>query len=278
MKRKPFVFIAASEKGGARKSRSSGMIYHALLEAGYNPLVLALDTNNNLRALLRGQSFITWDINNEDESRRQLELALQIAITQNRPIILDIPAKGGNTLGVLTLLRTGMLKYTAHVVAIVPTLPDAEYAACAVGALGTISPDAWIHFKYKSHELDYQNDAHQLLAALKPNAVVIPPELTDEEANAIAMLPTALSTIEQYVNDSGMRALGCIPYLAYWKEVQPQILKALTVAAPNLFVPLTDAEKAVMTKAAAEETEATLAEVTAGEAGPTPKAKPKATA
>ena len=231
---KPTVFITTSEKGGARKSRSGGMIYHTLVEAGLDPIVLALDTNNNLIGLLRDVPYLTWDINNADESRRNLQTALQLALADGRPLLMDVPGRGGHTLGIATVLRTGMLKYAAHVVGIVPTLPDEESAHRAIGALATISPDEWIHIKYKSGELDYSGDAHKKLALMKPAAVVTPPELTDEEANAVSSLPVALSRLEHYVRDTGMKAIGCLPYLAYWEEVRPQLLSAIEAVAPGL--------------------------------------------
>lgn len=58
-------------------------------------------------------------------------------------------------------------------------------------------------------------------------------------------------SLEDYVEESRMRALGCLTYLAYWKEVRPQILRAIEAAAPGL---LASGKKSTLAIEAAAET------------------------
>jgi len=242
MKPKPLVFVSLGTKGGTRKSRSMALLYYYLLSLGINPIVIGLDTNNSLLQMISRNGcqpepeFYTWDLNDEDQSRSYLKPLLLLAEQTGRPIVLDLPAKGGNTLGIKTILRTGILE-CAHVVGIAPVLPEERSLASAIEAIELIKPDGWIKFAYREMNRAVQPTAlHQTLEALNADATATIGELTLDESNEfVENLPVLVTQLADFIAEGGISASNWIIFRNYWQTARASISDAIVTAVPELF-------------------------------------------
>ena len=237
---KPLVYITCNPMGGVRKSRIASLIYHCLVCMGLNPLVVALDTNDSLIHQIRKEKclpkaeILRWDINDETATLESLHKVLMKALEEVRPVIIDLPAKGGLTLGIQTLLRTGLLEH-ATVIGLVPVVPDDKAAAGGIEALEAIAPDIWIKFEFYGKHKAPENEIFQTLDALNPDAIVQIGELTSGESNLwVEELPVLPPQLADYVASGGLVTAKWTIFRNYWMQAKMSIDAALAKAVPQL--------------------------------------------
>lgn len=239
-KNKPLVFIPCNPGGGVRKSRVASLIYHCLVCMGLNPLVIALDTNDSLIHQIRKENclpeaeILRWDINDETATLNFLHLILMKALEESRPVVIDLPAKGGLSLGIQTLLRTGLFEHVT-VIGFVPILPDDKSAAGAIEAIEAIAPDLLIKFEFFGKIKAPDNVIFQTLDALNPDAIAQIGELTSGESNLwVEELPVLPPQLADYVASGGLATAKWTIFRNYWMHAKMSIDAALAKAVPQL--------------------------------------------
>lgn len=231
MNKKPTIYIISNFGGGVRKSTTIAYWYLALSEQKKNPFLVALDTNTVLNLMLpKGIETLTWDINNLDQSQENLRTVIEIATQEDRPIIMDIAALGGQSLGINTLLDTQMLRL-CHVVSIVPVMPSAKSIEEGMKALALINPDKWVLVQYdtKMNKQIYdRTEQFKALLDLRPDALVIPAELTDKAIDDLKREPLAVTEMYEEQERDPLGNLGTLIYTALWNNLAPQIKKSVS--------------------------------------------------
>lgn len=233
--KKPTIYIPCNFGGGARKSTTTSYLYYSLVEDGNDPIVVALDTNEELlKRIPKNVKVVTWDINSEEDSAGYFAEVLKLAHNEDRPIIIDLPARGGKTKGIFTLLRTRLLQY-CHVIGVAPVKPSDKDCSKAIEALVVIQPNTWFLVQYDSSERSatYQNIAQfQALVAMKPAAVIKPDELTNQEAGLLVKEDISLpeAAVKMSENPFGNPHLSV--FAEFWKRIYPQFQKAIKDTKP----------------------------------------------
>lgn len=229
--KKPTIYLPANFGGGARKSTSMAHLTYALQEQGKDPIIVALDTNEEFTSLLDPKTkIVSWDINNEEESKMFLEAVLKKSAQSDQPIVMDIAARGGKTKGIFTILRTQLLAY-CHVVCIAPVKPSNKDVEKAIEALEVIEPNEWILVKYDSKE---KANAYKLLSSfgellkMNPSAIIEPDELTNQEAQLLVKENILLPNVEVLLAENPFGNLHLAIFKEHWARLLPQYNKAIS--------------------------------------------------
>ncbi|GAA5127217.1 hypothetical protein JIN84_08985 [Luteolibacter yonseiensis] len=251
MKLKPIVFIAMNTKGGAYKSAILAFFYYICSLLGVKPLVIALDVNPGLLnqiliphptekgKYLENPEVFSWDINSIEEARAVLPLIVQKAIDEGRPIIIDLPAKGGKTKGIYNLLRSGALRYCT-VIGIAPVRKNNLVLGGAIEAYEDIKPDRWIQVNFGAEPTEQTEpiDLYKALSDLKPNHVFQMEMLEEDEAREIGQqLPVPFAEISEYAAAGGPALSGLHVIGDYWNDSYPKVEEAVRKVAPELLAP-----------------------------------------
>lgn len=234
--KKPQLYIVANSVGGTRKSTALAYLTLALKARGEEPLLVALDTNNMLQSLLpKDADYIKWDINNAKQSQQNLETIVAKAHDTEQPIVIDMAASGGASLGVHTLLDTGIFK-ACSLTAVVPVMPDTRSASGACDALQLLEPDRWLLVQFDTkHNEDAYNRLPKFKKLLKkqPAGIIKPEELTGEMVATLQSNEIALSEMEDAILKDPMGTLGLRVFSKFWNGLLPQFKKSIESVAPN---------------------------------------------
>lgn len=260
---KPLVFFPINTGGGARKSGSMALCYHTLVAMGLDPIVVALDSNDSFQKLLLGKNFrseetphgldiFTWDLNSGSDAFTYLHPVLEKAELENRPVVFDIAAKAGASMGAYTLTETGIFGSTT-LIGIAPVCPDEKFAAGIIEALLDINPDKWIKVLYSGRSTRMPQTAiFATLDELLPIATAVIPELNPTQANAlVADLPVVMPKLSAFIATGGFAATKWIFAREYWNKAQASLHEAL-LAVPELTLMLTQISNSPATPGQAE--------------------------
>lgn len=249
MKPKPIAIVAQNTKGGVGKSAIQALVYYTLQARGINPLVVALDTNSGLLnqiklpdpkkpgAFLGNPEIYVWDINSTEDNREVLPAVIQKAMEEGRPVLMDLPAKGGQTQGIYNVLRSGALRF-ATVIGVAPVRKGDLPHAGAIEAHEDIKPARWIKVTFgpapRSNSEPTQLEA--ALDSLKPDHAIRLELLHEDEAKELGQqLPVPLPEIGRYAMAGGPSLSGLFVVSEYWEASFPKVEEALRAVAPELF-------------------------------------------
>lgn len=249
MRPKPIVIVAQNTKGGVGISAIQALIYYTLQTRGINPLVVALDTNSGLLnqimlpdpekpgSFLGNPEVYVWDINSTEENREVLPAVIQKAMDEARPVIVDLPAKGGQTQGIYNVLRSGALRF-ATVVGVAPIRKGDLPHAGAIEAYEDIKPARWIKVTFgpAPRSNSEPTQLEMALASLKPDHSIRLELLHEDEAKELGQrLPVPLPEIGDYALAGGPALSGLFVVAEYWVDSFPKVEAALRAVAPELF-------------------------------------------
>ena len=215
---------------------------------GFRPLVIALDANTAFQQLILGREvaeeddaseeeryFFRWDGNDESDALEYLHPILLRAQAQGQPVIIDLAGKGGDSGGVKTITRTGLLQF-ATVIGLCPVTVDEKSAAGVIEAIGDIAPDRWIQATFFGHRgKTPKYDTFAALEKLEPAAVAKMPELSaDESATWGAELPVLPPELGEFLAKGGLAVGNWGLYGKYWADCKGILDAALEKATPEL--------------------------------------------
>jgi hypothetical protein len=213
---------------------------------GIDPLVLALDTNPAFLNMIRvggcqDDDIHSWDLNNVEDAKNKLPDLIALAKATGRPVIIDLPAKGGETLGVYTLMRTGALRQVTIIGIATLTQNDLTVIG-AIEAHEIIKPSKWIQVEFgnpkKRADPRPETVYLQKLAALAPDDKILLEELHESEARELSKTPPVpYDELERYADSVGLNACQWYVIADYWNDAKPKIIASLQKVAPEIFEP-----------------------------------------
>lgn len=236
---KPTALITQNNKGGVRKSTTLAMIFWTLRESNIEPIVVALDANTAFLDMItvEGQlkpEVYTWDLNNVGDTRAMLPDLVSLSTSTGRPLLFDLPAKAGVTLGVKTLLRSGALRHL-NLVGIASTIQTELSMGGTVEAHEIINPAKWALVEYGKRTVPSCRIT-EAMDALKPDDTIRLEELDPSEANQLAKTPPVpYSELLHYVDSGGLSASCWFVVSEFWRDCHPKLSGSLRKIAPELF-------------------------------------------
>lgn len=218
-----------------RKSTTMAYLYMSLKNQGKKPLLVALDTNDTLASLLDASTdAFTWDINNQDQSQQNLQAIIIEAQKTEQPIVMDLAALGGGSLGIQTLLDTDMFE-VCDLTAFAPIMPTLKSIQEADRALRLLQPDNWVLVQYdteRNQAIYDRTPELQKLEALEPSAIIRPSELTEGLAADLRAHELSLPEIEEVLLKDPIGTLGIRVFSKFWSNLLPQFTKAIKSVRP----------------------------------------------
>jgi hypothetical protein len=238
---KALAFAALNVKGGVRKSSTLAFIFWTLRDMGIEPLVVALDTNPAFRNMITIPGYPTpeiynWDLNKIEDAKNMLPDLVTLAKATGRPLLIDLPARGGESLGVYTLMRSGALRHV-DIIGIAPVTQDNLSVIGVIEAHDIIKPRWWIQVGFGSRSSPRpETEFTEKLAKLLPDAKILLEELDESEARELSKTPPVpYEELEQYADSAGINACQWYVISEYWQKSKPIILEAIRKVAPQLF-------------------------------------------
>ena len=258
-------------KGGTRRSHTAGLVWNALIEAGFpEPVVRTDKRDHTLSALISRSSTLelvlnqpphieeikfsemSWDQQHkyfEKEEEKELNrfgnviasrLSESMAGLPVPSYLVDLPSGiDHDEIDALIVDDCGLFRDCFRFVGVVPTTADPASKYMVADYLEKIlvseSLDGWIHVSYETAHSDSSQKWDRDLERLRPFAVITPPELTDHQAANLQNLPPLSSLSNVSRNDSsGNPAYS--PALDYWDTILPEFVAALEAAySPETF-------------------------------------------
>lgn len=236
---KPTALIAQNNKGGVRKSTTLAMIFWTLRKSDIEPIVVALDANSAFLDMItvEGQpkpEVYTWDLNNVGDTRATLPDLVSLSESTGRPLLFDLPARAGDSLGVETLVRSGALRYL-NLVGIASTIQTELSMGGTVEAHVIIKPAKWALVEYGKRTVP-SGPITEAMDALKPDDTIRLVELDSSEANQLAKTPPVpYWELLRYADSHGVGASCWSVVAEFWHDCHPKLSGALRKIAPELF-------------------------------------------
>ncbi len=258
---KPVVFVMINPKGGTRRSYTAGLIWNALIEAGFpEPVVRTDERDHTLSALIgrtpilemlnqppRAEEADFWEMSwdqqrkhREKEEEKELKRFCNILpshLFEPRDglsipsYLVDLPSGiDHEEINALILDDCGIYRDCFRFVGIVPTTADPASKYMVADYLGKIlaseSLDGWIHVSYGTAGSGFAEKWDMDLNHLRPVAVITPPELTDHQAASLQNLPP-LSSLSNMSRNGLLEDPLYSSALDYWTTILPEFAEAL---------------------------------------------------
>jgi hypothetical protein len=236
---KPTALITQNTKGGVRKSTTLAIAFWTLRENGIEPIVVALDSNTAFLDMITVKDqpkpeVYTWDINNVGDARATLPDLVSLSESTGRPLLFDLPGKGGDSLGVETLVRSGALRYL-HLVGIASTIQTELSMGGTIEAHMILKPAKWVLVEYGKRSVP-SGKITEAMDALNPDAKIQLVELDPSEANQLAKTPPVpYSELLRYADSHGVSASCWSVVAEFWHDCHPKLSGVLQKIAPELF-------------------------------------------
>lgn len=134
----PRVYLPISSKGGVGKSTNLSFVASLWLERGITPIIVRFDLNDQLDRLVDCE-VRTGNLTDLSNVTQVMARALADAESTDAPVLIDLPARGGETRALDNLVRSSVLE-DIETVGLVPLLSDETSFAGAIEAHGLINP------------------------------------------------------------------------------------------------------------------------------------------